>query len=76
MIESLGCFKGGDTMQAQEIANLISSCGFPIVACGFLAYYISNALKDLQKRTEENTQAINKLITLVETIIRKEVDDK
>lgn len=63
-------------MQATEIANLISTCGFPIMACIFLAYYISNALKDLQKRTEENTQAINKLITLVETIIRKEIDDK
>lgn len=63
-------------MQVNEIANLISSCGFPIVACGFLAYYISNALKDLQKRTEENTQAINKLVTLCESLIRKEIDDK
>lgn len=63
-------------MQMSEIANLISSCGFPIVACGFLAYYISNVLKDLQKRTEENTQAINKLVTLCETILRREIDDK
>ena len=68
--------KGGEQMQVNEIANLISSCGFPIVACGFLAYYISNALKDLQKRTEENTQAINKLVTLCESLIRKEIDDK
>lgn len=62
-------------MSATDIGQLISSCGFPIVACGFLAYYISNVLKDLQKRTEENTASINKLITLVETIIRREVDD-
>lgn len=63
-------------MTPNEIGQLISSCGFPIVACGFLAYYISNALKDLQKRTEENTQAINKLITLVETLLRRDIDDK
>ena len=63
-------------MEMGDIANLISSCGFPIVACGFLAYYISNVLKDLQKRTEENTQAINKLVTLCESIIRKEIDNK
>jgi len=63
-------------IDVNSIGQLISTCGFPIVACGFLAYYISNVLKDLQKRTEENTQAINKLITLCETIIRKEIDEK
>lgn len=63
-------------MSPNEIANLISSCGFPIVACGFLAYYISNALKELQKRTEENTAAISKLITLVEALLRRDIDEK
>ena len=63
-------------MTPNDVAQLISSCGFPIVACGFLAWFIKTALENLEKRTQENTDSLNKLVTLVETLLRKDVDEK
>lgn len=61
-------------MDANTIVTIVGSLGFPIVCCLFMFYFISSSLKEFQKRTEENTESINKLITLVETIIRKDID--
>lgn len=51
-----------------EIATIISSLGFPIVACGALAWYInkltkthSDEVKALADCIERNTRAIEKL---------------
>lgn len=61
-------------MDANLIVSVIGSLGFPIVCAGVCFWFINGTMKDLQKRTEENTESLNKLITLVETIIRKEID--
>lgn len=66
--------KGGASMDANLLVSVIGSLGFPIVCTGVCFWLINGTMKDLQKRTEENTESLNKLITLVETIIRKEID--
>ena len=52
-----------------EFATIISTLGFPIAACCFLAYFISTTLKDTVKEfrasIEANTKAVNELILLV-----------
>lgn len=61
-------------MDYNIIIQLVGSLGFPIVCAGVCFWFINSTMKDLQKRTEENTESLNKLITLVEAIIRKEID--
>lgn len=63
-------------MDANIIISLVGSLGFPIVCALICFWFINSTMKDLQKRTEENTESLKKLITLVESIIRKEIDDK
>lgn len=55
----------------EAILNAISSVGFPIVACGFCAYYI------LQVQTQL-TETVNKLTSVVEknTAVMEELADK
>ena len=52
-----------------EFATIISTLGFPIAACCFLAYFISTTLKDTVKEfrasIDANTKAVNELILLV-----------
>lgn len=50
-------------MDVATITSLISSVGFPIACCVFCGYYISTTLKDITKTIENNTLAIQKLIT-------------
>ena len=63
-------------MDANIIINLVGSLGFPIICALICFNFINTTMKDLQKRTEENTESLKKLITLVETIIRKEIDNE
>lgn len=52
-----------------EFATIISTLGFPIAACCFLAWFISTTLKETVKEfrasIEANTKAVNELILLV-----------
>lgn len=52
-----------------EFVTIISSLGFPIAACCFLAYFISTTLKETLKEfrlsIEANTKAVHELIILV-----------
>lgn len=55
-------------MDATAITQLIGSLGFPIVCCGALFWYMmkekdvnKEAMEELRKSVEANTQAINKL---------------
>ena len=52
-----------------EFATIISSLGFPIAACCFLAWFISTTLKDTVKEfrgsIDANTKAVQELIILV-----------
>lgn len=58
-------------MDWQTISTLVGSLGFPIVCCGFLAYYMSTTLKDFQKIIEKNTIALTELTMM----LRKDNND-
>ena len=55
----------------ENIMNAISTIGFPIVACGFCAYYILKVQTQL-------TETVNKLTKVVEknTSVMEELADK
>lgn len=48
-------------MDITQIETLITSIGFPIVACIFMFKYNTEELKELRSAIQENTEAINKL---------------
>lgn len=62
-------------MDANIIISLVGSLGFPIICALICFWFINTTMKELQTRTEENTESLKKLITLVETIIRRELDN-
>lgn len=44
----------------QEITQVISSVGFPIVACGALFWMINTTMKDLRDALNQLTKTIDK----------------
>lgn len=48
-------------MSAQEIITMISTVGFPIVACVFMWRYISTSLKEFTATMVQNTAILTKL---------------
>lgn len=52
----------------EQIASLIGTLGFPIVACYFLWKFISSTLKDFSKSMAENTKMLSKLCDSVDRI--------
>ena len=67
----------------QVLESLISNLGFPIVVCGALFWYIYktterhyheiNALKDT---LQQNTEILGQLKTLLNLLVKDEIDDK
>ena len=64
-------------MTANDIVNLISSVGFPIVMCGALIYYIINVnkknddtIKDLSDTINQNSKVLTELTTLIKTLVK------
>lgn len=68
-------------MDANAIASLVGSLGFPIVCCGALFWYqnktmkefsekIEKAVKELSQSISSNTDATTKLVTTVELITK------
>lgn len=62
-------------MQAGEFTTLIANLGFPIAMCIMLLYFMMKELKSHKEETElltnviaDNTKAIEKLQTVVDTI--------
>ena len=66
-------------MDAQQIASLISTVGFPIVCCGAMFWFIVKTLKGftdemrqilskLSDTIDKNTESTDKLVTTVEII--------
>ena len=53
------------------IGQLISTYGFPIVACGALYWFIIKELREDRKIIENNTQALIKILEHI-----KKEDDK
>lgn len=54
-------------MEIETIVSLVSSVGFPIVACAFMWKYINTTVKDLTGTLNENTKMIAKLCEKLET---------
>lgn len=57
-------------MNAQDITNIISTLGFPIVASGALFWsnlktseHFSNTIDEMRKTIEDNTRATEQLIS-------------
>ena len=50
----------------QEITQVISSVGFPIVACGALFWMIKTTMKDLRDALNQLTKTIDKTNKLTE----------
>lgn len=48
-------------MSAESIISLVSSVGFPIVACIALFGFMTKTLKDIQTALTNNTMALEKL---------------
>lgn len=68
-------------MNANEIASLVGSLGFPIVCCGALFWYVTKTMKDFSNKIEKsikelsdsintNTDATTKLVTTVELLTK------
>ena len=47
-------------MSIQEITQVISSVGFPIIACGALFWMINTTMKDLKEALTQLTKTIDK----------------
>lgn len=64
-------------MTANDIVNLISTVGFPIVMCGVLLYYImtinkknDDTIKGLSDTISQNSKVLTELTTLIKTLIK------
>ena len=56
-----------------EIVQLISTVGFPIVVCGAMAYYINTTHKELLSSFEEMIETIKKnndIISLLKELLK------
>lgn len=49
-------------MELEDIVQVISTVGFPIVCCVALGYFIVNELKELRTAINNNTLVIQKLL--------------
>ena len=54
-------------MDQNAVVQVISSVGFPIVACIGLAYFIANEIKQLREALNNNTLVIQKLLDKLDT---------
>lgn len=64
-------------MTANDITNLISTVGFPIVMCGVLLYYImqvekknDDTIKGLSDTINQNSKVLTELTTLIKTLMK------
>lgn len=54
-----------------EIVNVISSMGFPIVACIYMYKYINTTVKELTNVINDNTKILIKLSERLESEVSK-----
>lgn len=64
-------------MTANDIVNLVSTVGFPIVMCGVLLYYImqvnkknDDTINGLSETINHNSKVLTELTTLIKTLIK------
>ena len=53
-------------MEFNEIAQLVSTLGFPIVCCVFMWRHINTTQKEITNAVNRNTTVIEKLLTRIE----------
>lgn len=53
----------------QEITQLISSVGFPIVCCIYMVKNNNQTLKEMSKMIQDNTVAVKNQTNLIHTLI-------
>lgn len=74
-------------MDANAIASLVGSLGFPIVCCGALFWYQNKTMKEFSEKIEKvvkelsqlissNTDATTKLVTTVELLTKIGGDER
>lgn len=74
-------------MNANAIASLVGSLGFPIVCCGALFWYQNKTMKEFSEKIEKgvkelsqsisrNTDATTKLVTTVELLTKIGGDER
>ena len=61
-------------MDMNNLLAAISSVGFPIVACGFLGYYIYKLQTKTNDIIMENTKVLTELVTIIKEFMDKEGD--
>lgn len=49
-------------MDVQVVSQLISTLGFPIAACIYMAWDRHTAQQDMTKALDNNTEALNKIL--------------
>lgn len=57
-----------------SLASLISNVGFPIAAFVLIYVFMRNELKEMKATVEQNTIALTKLLTFMETKEGSEID--
>ena len=58
----------------ENVLSLVSNVGFPIAAFVMIFYFMKNELTEMRKTVDQNTVAISKLLTFMETIEGSEID--
>lgn len=58
----------------ETVVQMISSIGFPIVACIFMWRYINDSLKDFSSIVAENTKMVSILCEKLDILLKD--DDK
>lgn len=61
--------------ELNEVAQLITSLGFPIVMCAALCWYVYNVQTKLTDIVNENTNAIKELIMKIDFLGKEKNDD-
>lgn len=59
-------------MEINEIISLISSVGFPIIACVFMWRFISTTLKEFTNTMVQNTAVLTKLAEKIDKDSRRD----
>lgn len=59
-------------MDVDTIITLVGSVGFPVVACGAMAWFYATQFKDFQSMVQKNNLLTEELVAL----LRKEEDER
>lgn len=61
-------------MNINEVTTMITSVGFPIVACLCLFYFNKVEIEKLRETLEENTKVLNHLADIIKMLDRRNSD--